>query len=54
MIRQEGLDVQVLDARELVTHSMHAFCMNFATVNIYLEMYWNKVLSWYLSWHRLE
>ena len=53
MIEDEGLDVQVVDAREPLMQSVHAhppleclhFCMNSAAVNMYLDMYWNEVYS---------
>lgn len=53
LIEEEGLDVQVVDARDPLMQSVHAhpspdclhFCMNSAAVNIYHDMYWHEVFS---------
>jgi hypothetical protein len=61
LLLTEGLDVKVVDAREPLMQSVHAhpssghthpdekdclhFCMNSAAINMYLDLYWNEVLS---------
>jgi hypothetical protein len=57
LIRENELNVQLIDAREPLMQSVHAhpalapdcmhFCMNSAAINIYLDMYWNEVISTY-------
>jgi hypothetical protein len=59
IIKERVLDVQVIDARDPLMQSVHAhprtlpqpdclhLCLNSAAVNIYLDIYWNEVFSWY-------
>ena len=57
LVQNEGLDVQVIDAREPLMQSVHAhpspdclhFCMNSAAINMYPDMYWNEDFSQYMG-----
>jgi hypothetical protein len=59
LLLEERLDIKVVDAREPLMQSVHShaasgfphvndclhFCMNSAAVNLYLDIYWNEVIS---------
>ncbi|KAL7432127.1 hypothetical protein ACHAXM_003136 [Skeletonema potamos] len=61
LLLEERLDIKVVDARVPLMQSVHAhpasgeahpdkkdclhFCMNSAAVNMYLDLYWNEVIS---------
>ena len=53
VIKEQSLQVKVVDARDPLMQSVHAhpspdclhFCMSSAAVNIYLDMYWNEIFS---------
>ncbi|KAL3773126.1 hypothetical protein ACHAW5_007999 [Stephanodiscus triporus] len=59
LIRENEMNVQVIDAREPLMQSVHAhpvlspkhdclhFCMNSSAINMYLDMYWAQVFSQY-------
>ena len=59
LIRENEMNVQVIDAREPLMQSVHAhpvlspqhdclhFCMNSSAINMYLNMYWAQVFSQY-------
>ena len=59
LIRENDMNVQVIDAREPLMESVHAhpflsptqdcihFCMNSSAINMYLDMYWAGVFSQY-------
>ena len=59
LIRENEMNVQVIDAREPLMQSVHAhpvlapdhdclhFCMSSSAINMYLDMYWAQVFSQY-------
>ena len=64
MIHDKKLDVHVIDARDPLMQSRHAhpnsgglapdwdclhFCMNSAALNMYLDIYWTEVFSFFTN-----